>query len=243
MGKKILITGASTGIGAATAEMLAPGNTIYIHYNQSASDAQNVLDKVISNGGQGFLIQADLSTEQGCKDLVMQVQSMTDSLDALVNNAGALIRRMPMEEVTWDFLHQVFAINTYALLTVTVGCVPLLQKGIDPCIVNITTSSVRRANANSIAYGASKGAVDAMTRGMAIHFAPTIRVNSIAPGMIDTPFHVKVTDPEVFQKSINNIPLKRVGKASDIALAIKFTIENTFLTGSAIDVNGGQEMR
>jgi len=243
MGKKILITGASTGIGAATAELLAPGNIIYIHYNRSEADAKNVLEKVVRNSGQGFLVQADLSTEQGCKGLIDQITALTDSLDALVNNAGALLKRMPLEDVTWDFMHQVFAINTYSLLTVTVGCAPLLQKGTDPCIVNITTSSVRRANANSISYGAAKGAVDAMTRGLAVHFAPTIRVNSIAPGMIDTPFHVKVTDPEAFQKSINNIPLRRVGTAYNIAHTIKYAIENSFLTGSAIDVNGGQEMR
>jgi len=243
MNKKILITGASTGIGAATSELLAPGNTIFIHYNKSEAEAKNVLAKVISNGGKGVLIKADLSTETGCKDLVAQIHAQTDSLDALVNNAGALIKRMPLDEVTWDFMKEVFAINTFALLTVTIGCEPLLQKGENPCIVNITTSSVRRANANSISYGAAKGAVDAITRGLAIHFAPKIRVNSIAPGMIDTPFHQKVTDPAAFKNSINNIPLKRIGTAFDIALGIKFAIENTFITGSAIDINGGQEMR
>lgn len=243
MGKKILITGSSTGIGAATAELLAPGNTIFLHYNQSRQAVEQVLETVEKNGGTGILLQADLSTEPGCHDLIARLKSHTDSLDALVNNAGALIKRMPMEEVTWDFMQQVFAINTYQLLTVTVGCVPLLMKGVDPCIVNITTSSVRKANANSIAYGASKGAVDAMTRGLAVHLAPTIRVNSIAPGMIDTPFHQKVTDPEVFRKSIESIPLRRHGSALDIAQAIRFVIENRFLTGSAIDINGGMEMR
>ena len=243
MGKKILITGSSTGIGAAAAQLLAPGNTLFLHYNQSRQEVEQVLHAVEKNGGTGVLLQADLSTESGCQDLVAKLRSHTDSLDALVNNAGALIKRMPMEEVTWDFLHQVFAINTFALLTVTVGCVPLLMKGTDPCIVNITTSSVRKANANAIAYGASKGAVDAMTRGLAVHLAPTIRVNSIAPGMIDTPFHTKVTDPEVFRKSVESIPLRHHGSAVDIAQAIRFAIENRFLTGSAIDINGGMEMR
>lgn len=243
MAKKILITGASTGIGAATAELLAPGNMIYIHYNQSAHDAERVLETVRQRGGEGRLLQADLSNEDGCRSLVSEISSLTDSLDALVNNAGALLKRMPMEEVSWEFMYQVFAINTFALLTVTTGCVPLLRRGTDPCIVNITTSSVRRANANSISYGAAKGAVDAMTRGMAVEYAPHIRVNSIAPGAIDTPFHKKVTDPEVFKNSVNAILLKRHGTAAEVAHAIRFAIENTFITGSAIDVNGGQEMR
>jgi 3-oxoacyl-[acyl-carrier protein] reductase len=121
--------------------------------------------------------------------------------------------------------------------------VKLLEKAEDPCIINISTVGIRRGAPTSSIYGASKGAVDAFTRSIAVELAPSIRVNAIAPGVIETPFHDRVSTPEHFKNWRNATPLKRNGQPIAIAKGVKFIIENDFLCGETIDINGGQYMR
>jgi 3-oxoacyl-[acyl-carrier protein] reductase len=241
--KKILITGASTGIGAETARLLAEGNTVFVHYNASADAAQQVAADVKETGGTAHPIQADLSTEAGCRRLVAAVAAKTDELDVLFNNAGGLIKRTLAGEAEWDLMVRVFALNTFSTMMVTSLCLPLLEKGTDPCIVNMSSIAIRHGAPTATIYGSSKAAVDSYTRGIAKELAPNIRVNAVAPGVILTPFHDNVTPADKLEEIRQNSPLLRHGEAVHIAKAVQFIIDNDFLNGETIDINGGLFMR
>ncbi len=243
MSKTLLITGASTGLGAETARHLADGNEIFVHYHASKRPAEQVAADVEKRGGKAHLVQADLSSEEGCRALVKNVGKLTTKLDVLVNNAGGLIRRNPVKEFEWKLMEEVFALNTFSAMMVTSLCVPLLEKGEQPCVVNITSVAVRHGAPSATFYGAAKAALDCFTRGAAKELAPTIRVNSVAPGVIVTPFHEKVSTPEMLEAWRENTPLKRNGEPIHIARTIEYVIGNGFLTGESIDVNGGLFMR
>lgn len=243
MTRTILITGASTGIGAATAVRLAAENDIVIHYCHSEQSAQQTAEQVRRQGGRPYLVQADLATEAGCRALADAVAQQYGKLDVLVNNAGGLIERCPARQIRWDLLEQIFSLNTFSAMYLSSLCIPLLEKGEDPSIVHITSIAIRHGAPTATIYGAAKGALDVFTRGLAKELAPTIRVNAVAPGVIDTPFHQKYTTPERLAQFRAQTPLGRLGTDDEIAQAIQFCIENRFLTGETIDVNGGLFMR
>jgi 3-oxoacyl-[acyl-carrier protein] reductase len=243
MGKIILITGASTGIGAETAVTLAKGNTIVMHYNASEKAARETARKVEAAGGKPALVQADLRTEAGCRKVIDFVSETFGKLDVLVNNAGGLIQRMNVGKIQWDRMVEIFALNSFSAIMMTSLSVPLLEKGEDPQVINLSSIAIRHGSPSATVYGASKGAVDVFTRGAAKELGPKIRVNAVAPGVIETPFHEKVSNPQMLQAWKENTPLKRNGEARHIAHAIKFLIENDFITGETIDVNGGLFMR
>ncbi len=243
MGRTILITGASSGIGAETAKMLAAGNEIVIHYNNSQEKASRVAAEVEKRNGKVHLVQANLTTEANCEKFIELVSTKIQKLDVLVNNAGSLFERQYVGELSWTFMLKTFALNTFAPMKITSLCQPLLKKGNDPCIINITTIGIRRGAPSASIYGASKGAMDAFTRSIASELAPDIRVNAVSPGVIRTPFHDKISSPERFEDWRKNTPLKRIGEPVHIAQAVKFIIDNNYITGETIDVNGGQYMR
>jgi len=243
MPKVILITGASTGIGAETARHLAKENEIFIHYNASKEAAANVAADVERLGGKAYLVQADLSAEAGCIDLVNAISEKRDKLDVLVNNAGGLIKRQSVREYEWQLMEEIFALNTFSAMMVTSLCIPLLEKGDDPCIINISSVAMRHGAPTATIYGASKAALDSFTRGIAKELAPAIRVNAVAPGVIITPFHDKFSSPEQLEAWREGNPLKKNGEPIHIAQTIKYFIDNDFVNGETIDVNGGLFMR
>jgi 3-oxoacyl-[acyl-carrier protein] reductase len=243
MSKKILITGASTGLGAETARLLAKGNTIFVHYHSSQEPAEKVASDINEVGGKAVVIQADLSREEGCRTLIQAVTAETDSLDVLVNNAGGLIKRQGVQEYEWHLMEDIFALNTFSAMMVTSLCVPLLEKGDGPSIINVTSVAMRHGGPTATVYAASKAALDSFTRGIAKELAPAIRVNAVSPGVIVTPFHDKVSTPEQLEMWREGNPLKRNGEPIHIAGAIKFLIDNDFVNGETIDVNGGLFMR
>jgi 3-oxoacyl-[acyl-carrier protein] reductase len=243
MSKKIIITGASTGIGAATAKALAADNTLFLHYNRSAEAVERVAETVKEKKGHPHIIQANLMTEAGCRSLFEAISAKTESLDVLINNAGGAIRRQRVCDLEWSLMEETFALNTFSTMMMTRLCIPLLWKGESPCIVNISSIAARNGGPAASIYGASKGAVDTFTRGAAHELAPDIRVNAIAPGVILTPFHEKVSSEERMKRYKESIPLNRFGEADQIAQTAVFLIENTFITGETVDVNGGHFMR
>jgi 3-oxoacyl-[acyl-carrier protein] reductase len=243
MAKIIVITGASTGIGSETARLLAEGNDIFIHYNASREAAEQTAAEVQERGGTAHLVQSDLFSEAGCDALYSEVSVMTNRIDVLVNNAGGLVQRQGIRELEWSLMDRVFSLNTFSTMLLSSLFVPLLERGTDPCIVNVTSIAARHGAPTATLYGAAKGAIDSFTRGAAAELAPKIRVNAVAPGVIDTPFHERYSTPARMERFRTDTPLQRNGRAIDVARAIKFLIENDFITGEPIDVNGGLFMR
>lgn len=241
--KHIVITGASTGIGAATARDLAKGNTVYIHFNSSAEAAEQVAVDVEKQGGTPVLIQADLAVNEGCEKLAKEIGKHTGTVDILVNNAGGLLYRHAIEDTSWKIAEDTFALNVFSMMRVTALLLPLLRKAESANIINISSVAARNGSPTASTYAAAKGAVDTYTRGLAAGLAPSIRANAIAPGIIITPFHDKSTPKDQFDKFMKATPLGYPGQPEEIARAIRFIIETPFITGETIDINGGMNMR
>lgn len=242
--RTIVITGASTGIGAATAVALAKDSFIFVHYNASREQAEGVLRQVQDAGGDGVLLQADVSTEDGCATLVNSIKAKTSHIDVLVNNAGGLLERRSISDgLSWDLMERIFTLNTFSTMLLTSELAPLLRSGKNPSITNVSSVAMRTGAPTATIYGACKGAIDSFTRGSAKELAPDIRVNAVAPGVIETPFHERYSSPAQIEAFREATPLKRNGQADHIAHTIKFLVENDFITGETIDVNGGIFMR
>ncbi|MFW5711085.1 MAG: SDR family NAD(P)-dependent oxidoreductase [bacterium] len=239
----IVVTGASTGIGAATAKELAEGNTVFVHYHSSKNEAETVAKAVETGGGTPILIQADLATDAGCGKLADEVKSHTDRLDVLVNNAGDLLERHSLEETTWDIATRTFELNVFSAMRVTALLLPLLKKNEKANIINMTSVAARNGSPTAITYASAKGALDTYTRGCATGLAPNIRVNAIAPGIILTPFHDKATPRDQLEKFMKSTPVGYAGQPEEIARAVRFILETPFMTGETIDINGGMNMR
>jgi len=239
-----LVTGASTGIGAAIAgELASPETHILVHYHRSRDEAEAVVRCVAEKGGQGTLLQADLSCESGCAALAEQVSEATEHLDGLVNNAGGIIRRAAADDLEWDLMEDTFRLNVFSAMKLTSDLIPLLRKGRDPSVIFLSSIAMRHGAPTAVIYGAAKAALDSLTRGLAKELAPAIRVNAVAPGVIDTPFHDGQSSPEQFAAWKEATPLKMIGRVEHIAPAVRLLIDNTFMTGETIDVNGGLFMR
>lgn len=244
MNKTIFITGAGTGIGAETARLLAPGSTLFLHYNVSADAIKGVAEDCKRAGAKEvILLQADITSEQACVDMVKALSAHTDKLDVLVNNAGGMVRRQAADKLEWQTMEDIFALNVFSLCKISSLCIPLLRKGSDPNIVNVSSIVIRHGGPGATLYGAAKGAVDVFTRGLSRELAPEIRVNAVCPGVIDTPFHKKVSTPQQMEAWAANNPLKRNGNPIHIAKAIQLLIEDDFISGETIDVNGGLMIR
>ena len=238
-----VVTGGSGGIGSAIARDMARTHTVVVQYRSSRDHAEQVMRDIATIGGVCKIIQADLSTESGCVEFAQVIQeSYGGCIDVLVNNAGGIVSRHSVGEITWNLIEQHFALNTYSAIMMSSLLLPCLEKGSDPCIVNITSGAVRTGGMTASLYGAAKSAVDAFTRGMAREVAPQIRVNSIAPGIIDTEFHVG-TSSERMDQFIASTPLQRVGTPAQVAHVVRFLVENLFITGECVDINGGMLMR
>ena len=238
-----VVTGGSGGIGTAIAYDLAKDYRVIIQYHSSQDRASQLAKEINSSGGSCEIIQADLSSEAGCIDFAQKVRESTgESIDVLVNNAGGIVKRHNIKEITWDLIERHFSLNTFSTIMVSTLLLSCLEKGSNPCVVNITSGAVRTGGMTALLYGAAKGAIDTFTRGMAREVAPAIRVNSIAPGIIDTEFHLE-TSPERMNQFIESTPLKKIGTSKQVAHVVRFLVENLFITGECVDINGGMLMR
>ncbi|MHC4482774.1 MAG: SDR family NAD(P)-dependent oxidoreductase [Planctomycetota bacterium] len=246
-GKKVLVTGASSGIGAATAVMFSrQGSFIGVHYFQTKDGAEKTLEEVRTNS-DGVLLCADVRDEAQVDRMVEQFVKAAAGIDVLINNAGTMIERQSLEIATAEYHDQIYAINVRSILLVTKAALPYLKKS-KGNIINIGSVGGHTGGGNgSEIYCASKGAVATETIGMARDFAKYgIRVNNVCPGVIETPFHEKFSTPEFVKSFADRTPLGRNGTAEDVAKAILFLASNEaagFITGEYIAVNGGFYMR
>jgi 3-oxoacyl-[acyl-carrier protein] reductase len=245
-GKKVIVTGSSSGIGSATAVMFArQGSFLGVHCFATKNGAENTLEQVKQHS-DGLLLQADVRDEKQVSKMVEQFTKEAGGVDILINNAGSLIARQPFETATVEYHDDIYATNVRSILLVTRSALPYLKSSRGN-IVNIGSVAGHHGGGHgSGIYAGAKAAVATETISMAKEFAPYgIRVNSILPGFIETRFHERFSPPERWREVAEQTPLGRNGTAEDVAKAVLFLASEAagFITGEYIAVNGGLYMR
>jgi len=258
-GKRVLVTGASSGIGSATALLFSEqGCFVGVHYFKTKDGAEKTLKQVKKNSSRfhgsklapaeagGLLLHADVRDEKQVKQMVEQFAKAVGGIDILVNNAGSLIDRQTFETATLDYHEDIYATNVRSVFLVTRAALPYLKKS-KGNIVNIGSVAGHTGGANgSGMYSGAKAAVATETISMAKEFAKYgIRVNSVLPGFIETRFHERFSTAQRRKEVARQTPLGRNGTVEDIAKAVLFLASEAagFITGEYIAVNGGLYMR
>ena len=242
--QRAIVTGASTGIGRAIAIALArAGADVAIHYGSSRKEADETARAVESHGRRAVLVQADFRDPTAAgKAVEAAVHALGAPIDILVNNAGSLVGRSAVEEMDAELWQEVIALNLSSVFFATKAALPYLGDGAR--IVNVSSVAARHGGGpGAFAYAAAKGGVMTLTRGLAKELASrNIRVNAIAPGVIETPFHDKFSTPEQLETFRKGIPLGRLGTSEECAGAVLYLVSPlaTYVTGQSIDINGGQ---
>jgi len=247
-GKKVLITGASTGIGAAAARAFAAaGCRLAIHYNASRDAAEAVAADVRKAGVEAHLLQGDVRDSATVRRVVDGAANALGGLDVLINNAGGLVKRVPVAEIDDAIFDEIVDLNTRSLVIACAAAVPHLRKAKGGSIINVTSIAARHGGGPGAAlYASSKGFVSTFTRGIARELAPdNIRVNAVSPGVITTPFHERYSTPQMLETMRLTIPMARLGTAEECAGTFVYLASDAmsgYITGQVIEVNGGQLM-
>lgn len=246
-GKRALVTGSSTGIGAAVAKELARlGAAVAVHGNKNAEAAEAVAAEIRAAGGKAVVVLGDVSSSASAARIVADAVAGLGGLDILINNAGAILDRVTnagFDDATYE---RVYDLNVRSVLAVTKAAYPHLKAAGGGSIINTGSVAGRFGGfGGSAVYASAKAAVHSITRNAAREFAPDhIRVNVVAPGLIITPFHDK-TPQSVMDSAAAQIPMQRLGTAEDCVGAYVFLASDSmsgYITGQIIDVNGGQLM-
>jgi 3-oxoacyl-[acyl-carrier protein] reductase len=246
-GKVALVTGASSGIGAATAAVLADlGAQVAIGYHQNEQGGTEVRQAILSAGGKAIAIQADVRQSAGIRRMVDQVTRELGPIDILINNAGSLVKRTPLLEVTEDSWDNVMNLNLKSAVLCSQAVVPSMIERKSGAIVNIVSIAGRNGGGPGAGpYSSAKGGLITFTKSLAREMAPHgVRVNAVSPGVIDTPFHEAFSTPAMLANFVKGIPLGRVGTSMECATVIAFLASDAsgFVIGETVEVNGGQLM-
>ena len=247
--KVVLITGSSTGIGAAAAVAFGNlGARVAVHYNSSQDAADDVFQAVKATGAQAVLLQGDVVDSIQCKKLVAEAVKAFGRIDILINNAGALVQRVPIEDITDELFDKVVYLNVRSAMMCTSAAVAAMRhQGEGGSIINVTSVAARNGGgAGASLYAGSKGFISTLTRGLAKELVKDkIRVNAVAPGVISTPFHERFSTPQMLEGFKTTIPMNRLGTAQECAGAFVYLASDqmsSYVTGQIIEVNGGQYM-
>lgn len=247
-GKVVFISGASTGIGAAAARAFAArGAHVVVHYNSSKEEAEAVAAEVRAAGSKAVTIGADVRNTAAINAAVTKAVEQMGRIDVLINNAGALVKRAPLETVTDELFDEIININARSVVAFTRAAIPVMRAQGGGNIINVTSVAARHGGGpGALIYAASKGFVSTITRGMAKELlADKIRVNAVAPGVIMTPFQERFTTPEQLEGFRKTIPMGRIGEPDECSGAFLYLASDQmsgYVTGQIIDVNGGQYM-
>jgi len=241
---KVLVTGASSGIGQATAlELGKRGYAVAVHYFHNEKGAEETLKQIREARGEAIGVKADVRHQAEVERMVEAIVERFGTIDALVNNAGSLVARVPLLEMTQEYWNEVFTLNVNSVFYCTQAVARIMTRQKGGVIVNVSSIAGRNGGGpGAIAYAAAKGAVLTFTKGLAKELAPHgIRVNGVAPGVIQTPFHDRFTSAEQMKRMVELIPLKYAGTPEEMATVIAFLVspEARYLTGETIEVNGG----
>lgn len=245
--KTMLITGASRGIGAATAILAAQhGYAVAVNYRNSRVAAQEVVAQIREGGGEAVAIQGDVSREKEIVRLFSEVDDRLGRLDCLVNNAGTLERQMPLAGVGYDRLQRMFQTNVLGPVRCCQEAIKRMARsagGRGGTIVNVSSIASRTGSPfEYVDYAMTKGALDALTIGLSKELAgEDIRVNAVRPAFIHTEIHAAGGEPGRIDRLKERIPLKRGGRAEEVAEAILWLAsgKSSYSTGIFLDVAGG----
>lgn len=243
-----LITGGTRGIGAATARLLAAaGHDLALGYRSDEAAASALAEELSAHGGRVVLAPGDVGDPEQVTGIFELVDAELGPITGLVNNAAIVAPVTGVEGISVERLRRMFATNVYAVVWCVQQAVRRMSTdhgGRGGAIVNVSSQSAQHgAPGVYVDYGATKGAVDALTAGLGAELAPQgIRVNGVRPGLIDTEIHHVSGTYETFQRAAGSIPIGRLGTADDVAKAIVWLLseEAGYLAGATVDVTGGR---
>ena len=248
MGGILLVTGASRGIGAATARLAAQrGYAVCVNYLHGEVAARELVREIEQADGKAIAVAADISVEADVLRLYRTIDEKLGTVTALVNNAGILERQGRVQSIAADRLQRVFATNvvgSFLCAREAVLRMSTAHGGPGGAIVNVSSVAARTGSPNEyVDYAASKGAIDSFTRGLAVEVAAEgIRVNAVRPGFIHTDMHASGGEPDRIERVKAFVPLGRGGQADEVARAILWLLsaEASYTTGAFLDVAGGR---
>lgn len=241
-----LITGASSGIGAATATLAAArGFDLMLSYKSDLAGAEASAEAAAAAGAQVEIVQADVADVAGIEAMFAALDARFGRIDALVNNAGIVAATAPLVEIDAERLRRIFQVNVIgAMLVAKEAVLRMRAQGAGGVIVNVGSAAARLGSGNQyVDYAASKAAIDTFTKGLSDEVAPEgIRVMSLRPGLIETPLHEKGGEPGRADRLAHMVPMRRKGSAEEVAQAIVWLLsdEASYVTGSTLDVTGGR---
>jgi 3-oxoacyl-[acyl-carrier protein] reductase len=247
-GKAVLITGASTGIGAAAAlAFAAQGSRVAVHYNASRDAAEKVGAEIRKLGSEMVLVGGDVTQSDNVKRIVAETLAAFGRIDVLINNAGGLVARTRIEDYTEEFLRQVVALNVIQVAMFMHEVVPVMRRQKKGNVINVSSIAARHGGgAGAIIYAGAKGFISTATHGWAKEVVgDNIRVNAISPGVITTPFHERYSTAEQLKAMQATIPMNRLGTADECTGTFIYLASDAlsgYVTGQVIEVNGGQYM-
>jgi 3-oxoacyl-[acyl-carrier protein] reductase len=246
-GKTALITGASSGIGAAAAAIFADlGARIAIGYHSNEKGANQVRDAIAATGGKIIAVKGDVRKSADIRNMIDRTTSELGPIDILVNNAGSLVERQKLAQLTEERWNDILNLNLTSAMLCSQLVVPSMIERKSGSIINIVSIAGRNGGGpGALAYATAKGGLITFTKGLAKELAPQgVRVNAVSPGVIDTPFHEVFSTPEMIKSFIAGIPLGRTGTSMECAKAIAFLASDAaaYIVGETLEVNGGQLM-
>jgi NAD(P)-dependent dehydrogenase (short-subunit alcohol dehydrogenase family) len=244
----LIVTGASRGIGAAIARLAAArGYAVAVNFSSGETEAKSVVDEILSGGGRAVAIQADVSREEDILRMFETAERELGPISGLVNNAGITGGFARVEEVTAGAIQKVFAVNVAGTILCAREAVRRMSTrrgGRGGAIVNISSRAAHTGGAGEwVHYAASKGAIDSFTIGLAREVATEgIRVNAIAPGLIETELHAANGEPGRLQRLMPSIPMQRAGQPQEVAEAVLWLLSPaaSYTTGAILEVGGGR---
>lgn len=246
--KTALVTGASRGIGAATAAALARAGVakVIIHYNSFAAGAEETARQVRAAGAEAELIQAPLGSREGILEFLAALGGRAAEPDILINNAGSLVKRARLAEFTEELFDEVMNLNVKSLWFITQALAgPMVRKG-SGVIVNLSSIAARNGGGpGATIYSAAKAAVSCITKGLARELAPLgVRVNAVSPGTVDNHFHEVFSTREILESVVRQTPAGRLGNNEEVAALILFLCSDAagYIHGQTIEINGGMYM-